>query len=214
MIEKKQHELNDTSETVLSNQSIRSQYLIHHIAKSIVISINTILFNKSYNFIDRFFIICSTYFFDNCTSQHLSIYLFARQFFQRLHEHFTHYNSKKILNYTRSSIKLTRFFQFRSKRFIDSFVNNSFFSEFARTFSSQSEIFDQNIRVCKSNRRVFSVFDRECTSLICIENLHSKQFSIRSSWNILLSWVSLRNVHRKQLSFVRRNRRLQRTKRW
>ena len=52
------------------NQS-RFRYLIYQLQNQLFI--NTILFSKSYNFIDRFSIICSTYLFDNCTNQHLFI---------------------------------------------------------------------------------------------------------------------------------------------
>ena len=70
-----------------------------------------------------------------------------------------------------------------------------FSSEIARTsFSLQFEILDQNIRVCKSNRRVFSVLDRKCTSWICIENFRLKQFSFlsRKSNFLFFSFRSLR----------------------
>ena len=189
---------------MLSNQSIKIRIWFIIQQNSTVTSIRFIQQIVQFNWSFFYLFICSTYFFDNCTNQ----YLFTRQLFQRLHEYFTHYNSKKILKYTNLQIKLTCSFQFRSKQFIDSFVRiniylsfvRQFFSEIARaSFSLQFEIFDQNIRVCKSNRRVFSVLDRECTSWICIENFHSKQFSIRSSW------IFLRNFRRKQFSFHREN---------
>ena len=153
-------------------------------------SINTILFNKSYNFIDRFFIICSTYFFDNCTSQ--NIYLIVRQLFQRLHEYYTHYNSRKILKYTRLQTKLTCFFSIsfetihrfvRSHLHLSIYLFNNFQKSFEHSFLSQFEIFDENVHVCTSNRFVFSFFVQKISISI----------SIRSSW------ISLRNRFQKQL---------------
>ena len=74
MIEERQHDWvtfnNDVIESVNQDQN-----LIYQLQNQLFIS--TILFNRSYNLIDRLSIICSTYFFDKRTSQ--NIYLFARQ---------------------------------------------------------------------------------------------------------------------------------------
>ena len=114
--------------------------------------------------IDRLFIICSTYLFDNRTSQNLFIYLFVSNCTS------VFITARDIQRkYTHSSVKSTHSFRFRSKKFFDSHESLTSIYLSARhriflqqslehSFSFQFEIFDENIRVCTSNRRAFFCF--------------------------------------------------------
>ena len=82
--------------------------------------------------------------------------------FQQLHEHIF-ITIRKIHAF---AIKSTRSFWISSKKFFDShehllsfyLFTRRFFSDFVRASSIQFEIFEKNIRVCTSNRRVFFCF--------------------------------------------------------
>ena len=122
--------------------------------------------------IDRLSIICSTYFFDNRTSQNLFIYLSVS-------------NCTSVFitvrdiqrKYTHSSVKSTHFFRFRSKKFFDSHESLTSIYLSARhrillqqslehSFSFQFEIFDENIRVCTSNRRALFCFVQKTSQFV------------------------------------------------
>ena len=199
MIEKKQPKLNNIiNQRCYRNQSIKTQIFDLSIAKSIAHQYDHIT-NRTIHW--SFFYLNSL---DNCTSQHSFIHLFDN-FFQRLHEYFSlqFFFFDEIFVENVCVCQSNRFVLFVSVQKSDSikssisfylFVRQSFSKIVRASFSLQFEIFDQNIRVCKSNRRVFSVFDRKCTSWICIENFRLKQFSFlsRKSNFLFLSFRSLR----------------------
>ena len=134
--------------------------------------ISTILFSRSYNLIDRLSIICSTYSFDNRTSQNLLIYLSV-----------SNCTSVSITvrdiqrKYTHSSVKSTHSLRFRSEKFFDSHESLTFIylsarhrillqQSFEHSFSFQFEIFDENIRVCTSNRRALFCFVQKTSQFV------------------------------------------------
>ena len=82
-----------------------------------------------------FLFICSTYFFDNCTNQHIFIYLFVRQFFQRLHEYSIHYNSKKILKIHAIANQINVFFSSSFETVFRFVRQHHFFSFICSTIS-------------------------------------------------------------------------------
>ena len=94
MIAERQHELSNiiNNDVIAINQS-RLRNLIYQLQNQLQHQYENALM-RLVHYLIVFLSICSTYFFDNCTST--SIYLSARQLLQRLHEHHLHYSSRYL----------------------------------------------------------------------------------------------------------------------
>ena len=95
------------------------------IAKLIASSIRIRSVTTVCTFIDRLFIICSTYFFDNCTNQHLFTIYFAN--FSTIARTFYSLQFEKKFEIYAFANQINVFFSISFEKFFDSFVNIIFY---------------------------------------------------------------------------------------